>query len=191
MPWVLAHAAQIAHVPGRKTDVKDCVGIAPLLEHGLIRGRVVPPGPIRELRDLTRYRKALSQERTRAATRLHTVLEDAGIKLASVASHVLGVSGRAMLDALVAGTTDPAVVADVARGRLRKTLPAVRQALVGRFHGHHAFLLAQILASVGNMSTPRRRSPPRGPHPHDIMKRAFSRVAPPSIKHDGMRSRDA
>jgi transposase len=145
---VLANAAQIAQVPGRKTDVKDCSWIAQLLEHGLIRGSFVPPPPIRELRDLTRYRKALIQDRTREANRLHKVLEDAGIKLASVASDVLGVSGRAMLEALVAGTTDPAVLADLARGALRKKLPALRQALTGRFRAHHAFLLSQLLAHL-------------------------------------------
>src|SRR5262249_7490788 len=86
--WLVVNAAQIAQVPGRKTDVKDCAWIAQLLEHGLIRGSFVPPAPIRELRDLTRYRKALIQERTREANRLHKVLEDAGVKLASVASDV-------------------------------------------------------------------------------------------------------
>jgi len=91
-------------VPGRKTDVKDCAWIAQLLEHGLIRGSFVPPAPIRDLRDLTRYRKGLIQEHTRQANRLHKVLEDAGIKLASVASDVLGVSGRAMLQALGHGS---------------------------------------------------------------------------------------
>ena len=94
---ILANAAQIAQVPGRKTDVKDCVWIAQLLEHGLIRASLVPPAPIRELRDLARHRKVLIQERTRHANRLHKVLEDAGIKLASVASRLLGASGRAML----------------------------------------------------------------------------------------------
>ena len=122
--------------------------IAQLLEHGLIRASFVPPAPIRELRDLTRYRKVLIQERTRHANRLHKVLEDAGIKLTSVASRLLGVSGRAMLDALVAGTTDPEVLADLARGRLRKKLPALRQALVGHFRPHHAFLVSQLLAHV-------------------------------------------
>ncbi len=145
---VLANAAQIAQVPGRKTDVKDCMWIAQLLEHGLIRGSFVPPAPIRELRDLTRYRKALIQERTRGANRLHKVLEDAGIKLASVASDVLGVSGRAMLEALVTGTTDPDALADLARGALRKKLPALRQALIGRFRAHHAFLVSQLLAHL-------------------------------------------
>ena len=128
--------------------MKDCVWIAQLLEHGLLRASFVPPAPIRELRDLTRYRKVLIQERTRHANRLHKVLEDAGIKLTSVASRLLGVSGRAMLDALVAGTTDPEVLADLARGRLRQKLPALRQALVGRFRSHHAFLVSQLLAHV-------------------------------------------
>jgi transposase len=145
---VLANAAQIAQVPGRKTDVKDCVWIAQLLEHGLIRGSFVPPAPIRDLRDLTRYRKGLIQEHTRQANRLHKVLEDAGIKLASVASDILGVSGRAMLQALVAGTRDPEALADLARGSLRKKLPALRQALAGRFRPHHGFLVAQILAHL-------------------------------------------
>src|SRR5262249_35109303 len=146
---VLANAAQIAQVPGRKTDVKDCVWIGQLLEHGLVRGSFVPPPPIRELRDLTRYRKALIQEQTREANRIHKVLQDAGIKLASVASDVLGVSGHAMLEALAQGTTDPDVLADLARGTLRKKLPALRQALAGRFRAHHAFLVSQLLAHLG------------------------------------------
>lgn len=145
---VLANAAHIAQVPGRKTDVKDCAWIAQLLEHGLIRASFIPPPPVRELRDLTRYRKALIQDRTRAANRLHKVLEDAGIKLASVATDVLGVSGRAMLTALVEGTTDPAVLADLARGTLRRKLPALRQALAGRFRPHHGFLVGQLLAHL-------------------------------------------
>jgi transposase len=145
---ILANAAQIAQVPGRKTDVKDGAWIAQLLEHGLIRASFVPPPAIRELRDLTRYRKVLIEERTRQANRLHKILEDAGIKLASVATRVLGVSGRAMLDALVAGTTDPGVLADLARGRLRTKLPALRQALTGRFRAHHAFLVSQLLAHL-------------------------------------------
>ena len=98
---VLVNAAHSRHVPGRKTDVQDCAWLAQLLEHGLIRGSFVPPPAIRELRDLTRYRTVLMQERVRAANRLHKVLEDAGIKLATVASDILGVSGRAMLEALV------------------------------------------------------------------------------------------
>lgn len=113
-----------------------------------MRGSFVPPVPMRELRDLTRYRKTIVQERSRAINRLHKVLEDADIKLASVATDVLGVSGRAMLDALVGGTTDPDTLADLARGALRKKLPALRQALSGRFRAHHAFLLSQILAHI-------------------------------------------
>jgi transposase len=145
---LLVNAAHIKQVPGRKTDVKDCVWIAQCLEHGLLRGSFVPPAPIRELRDLTRHRKVLIQERTRTANRLHKLLQDAGIKLASVATDILGVSGRAMLEALVHGTTDPEVLADLARGKLRKKLPALRQVLAGRFRPHHAFLVGQLLAHV-------------------------------------------
>ena len=145
---LLVNAAHIKQLPGRKTDVKDCAWIAQLLEHGLLRGSFVPPAPIRELRDLTRQRKVLIQERQRAANRLHKLLQDAGIKLASVATDILGVSGRAMLEALVQGTTDPAVLADLARGKLRKKLPALREALAGRFRSHHAFLVSQFLAHL-------------------------------------------
>jgi transposase len=145
---LLVNAAHIKQVPGRKTDVLDCIWIAQLLEHGLLRGSFVPPAPIRELRDLTRHRKVLIQERQRAANRLHKLLQDAGLKLASVATDILGVSGRAMLGALVEGTTDPAVLADLARGKLRKKLPALRQALAGRFRPHHAFLVGQLLTHV-------------------------------------------
>jgi len=145
---LLVNATHLAKVPGRKTDVTDGAWIAQLLECGLLRGSFVPPPAIRELRDLTRYRKTLIQDRTREVNRLHKVLEDAGLKLASVATDVLGASGRAMLTALVEGTTDPAVLADLARGRLRAKLPALRQALSGRFRGHHAFLLGQLLAHL-------------------------------------------
>jgi transposase len=145
---LLVNAPHVKQVPGRKTDVQDCVWIAQLLEHGLLRGSFVPPAPIRELRDLTRHRKVLIQDRTREANRLHKLLEDAGIKLASVATDVLGVSGRAMLQALVGGTTDPEVLADLARGKLRAKLPALRRALAGRFRPHHAFLASQLLAHL-------------------------------------------
>jgi transposase len=145
---LLVNASHIKQVPGRKTDVKDCVWIAQCLECGLLRGSFVPPAPIREVRDLTRHRRVLIEERTRAANRLHKLLQDAGIKLASVATNILGVSGRAMLEALVHGTTDPEVLADLARGRLRKKLPALRQALAGRFRPHHAFLVSQLLAHI-------------------------------------------
>ena len=157
---LLINATHIKQVPGRKTDIQDCVWIAQLLEHGLLRGSFVPPVPIRELRDLTRYRKALIQDRTRVANRLHKALEDAGIKLATVASDILGVSGRAMLEALAQGTTDPTMLAELARGRLRGKLPALRAALVGRFRTHHAFLVGQLLThldyldeAIGTLST--------------------------------------
>lgn len=116
---LLVNAAHMKNVPGRKTDAADCAWIAELLEHGLLRGSFVPPQPIRELRDLTRYRKALIYERSAEANRLHKVLEDAGIKLASVATDVLGKSGRDMLQALVDGTTDAETLSELARGRLR------------------------------------------------------------------------
>lgn len=145
---LVVNAAHLKHVPGRKTDVQDSAWIAQVLEHGLLRGSFVPPVPIRELRDVTRYRKSLIEDRTRVANRLHKVLEDAGIKLATVASDILGASGRAMLTALVAGTTDAAVLADLARGRLRAKLPALRDALAGHFRGHHAFLVSQLLAHL-------------------------------------------
>lgn len=145
---LLVNARHVEKVPGRKTDVQDCVWLAQLLEHGLLRGSFVPPPPLRELRDLTRYRKVLIQERTREANRLHKVLEDAGIKLATVATDILGVSGRDMLHALVAGTTDPEVLAELARGTLRKKLPALRHALAGRFRAHHAFMVSHHLGHL-------------------------------------------
>jgi transposase len=148
--WLL-NAQHLKNVPGRKTDVADSVWICQLVEHGLVRPSFVPPKPIRELRDLTRYRKAVLAERTREAQRLHKVLEDAGIKLASVASDPLGVSGRAMLEALVAGTHDPQVLAELARGRLRAKLPALREALQGRFGAHHGLLVGEMLARIDQM----------------------------------------
>ena len=154
---VVVNATHMAQVPGRKTDVQDCVWIAQLLEHGLVRGSFVPSVPIRELRDLTRYRKTIVQERSRAINRLHKCLEDADIKLASVATDVLGVSGRAMLEALVSGTTAPDVLADLARGALRKKLLALRQALAGRLRSHHAFLVSQIIAHIDYLEEPLRR----------------------------------
>jgi len=145
---LLVNPAHFKQVPGRKTDVADCVWLAQLLEHGLLRSSFVPPAPIRELRDLTRYRKSLTEERTRAANRLHKVLQDAGIKLSSVATDLLGVSGHAMLIALVAGTTDPALLANLARGKLRKKLPELRRALIGRFGPHHRFMVSRLLADI-------------------------------------------
>jgi transposase len=145
--WLL-NARHMKNVPGRKTDVKDAAWICQLVEHGLVRPSFVPPKEIRQLRDLTRYRKRQIEERTREVQRLEKVLQDAGIKLSSVATRVLGASGRAMLDALVSGTTDPEVLADLAKGRLRKKIPALREALEGHFSSHHAFMVGRILAHV-------------------------------------------
>jgi transposase len=144
----LLNAQHLRNVPGRKTDMADAEWICQLVEHGLVRPSFVPPRPIRELRDLTRYRKAQIEERSREAQRLEKVLQDAGIKLSSVASDVLGVSGRAMLEALLGGTHDPELLAELARGRLRQKLPALREALAGRFRAHHALIVGQILAHL-------------------------------------------
>lgn len=145
---LLVNVQHLKQVPGHKSDVRDSAWIAQLLEWGLLRGSLVPPPPMRDLRELTRYRKHQIQDRTREVNRLHRVLEDAGIKLSSVATDVMGASGRAMLEALLHGTTDAAVLADLARGKLRKKLPALRQALAGRFRPHHGFLLGQILSKI-------------------------------------------
>ena len=135
-------------VPGRKTDVKDAEWLCQLLEAGLLRRSFVPPKPIRQLRNFTRYRKAQIKERQREANRLHKALEGTGIKLDCVATDVLGKSGRAMLDALCEGTTDPEVLANLAKGRLRAKLPALREALEGRFDAQHALLIGAILAHL-------------------------------------------
>jgi len=145
---LLINMQALKHVPGRKTDVKDSEWLAQLLECGLLTASFVPPPAIRELRDLTRYQVQQVRDRSQEVNRLCKVLEDAGIKLSSVASDVMGASGRAMLDALLQGTTDPTVLADLARGRLRKKLPDLRRALQGRFRRHHAFLVEQILAKI-------------------------------------------
>ena len=137
---MLVNARQVKNVPGRKTDVNDATWLAQLGAHGLVRGSFVPPEPIRQLRDLTRTRTALARERTREWQRLEKLLEDAGIKLTSVATDISGVSGRSMLDALIAGQRDPAILADHARARLRDKLPALTEAMTGRFNEHHAFL---------------------------------------------------
>jgi transposase len=145
---LLVNARHVKNVPGRKTDTLDAQWLCQLLECGLLRASFVPPKPIRELRDLSRYRKSLIAERQREANRLHKVLEDAGIKLSCVASDVLGVSGRQMLDALLSGTRDPEVLAELARGRLRAKLPALRQALAGNFKPHHTVIVSHILAHL-------------------------------------------
>jgi transposase len=145
---LLINAQHVKVVPGRKTDVKDSEWLADLLRHGLLKGSFVPDRPQRELRELTRYRTALLQERTAEVNRLQKTLEGANIKLAAVATNVLGKSGREMREALVAGTTEAALLADLAKGKLRAKLPELERALAGRFGAHHRFLLAQQLAHL-------------------------------------------
>jgi transposase len=137
----LVNATHMKAVPGRKTDVKDSEWIADLLRHGLLHASFIPPQPIRELRELTRYRKTLVAQRTAEVNRVQKLLEGANIKLGDVASGVLGVSGRAMLLAISEGTTDTDALAELARGRLRAKLPQLRQALDGRIQPEQRFVL--------------------------------------------------
>jgi transposase len=148
---LLVNAHHVKVLPGRKTDVRDCEWIAELLECGLLRGSFIPPEPIRELRDLTRYRKTLTQSRASETNRIQKLLETANIKLSSVATDVLGASGRAMLSALVSGKRDPEQLAEMAKGTLRAKRGQLLDALQGRFTDHHAFLLGQILAHVEHL----------------------------------------
>jgi transposase len=137
---MLVNARHVKNLPGRKSDVSDATWLAQLGAHGLVRGSFVPPEPIRQLRELTRARTAITRERGREVQRLEKLLEDAGIKLSSVASDITGVSGRAILRAMEEGQRDPVVLADLARRRLRSKIPALTEALTGRFTEHHAFL---------------------------------------------------
>ena len=150
---LLVNARHVKILPGRKTDVGDAAWLAELLEHGLLRGSFVTPAPIRELRDLTRDRKRLIQAHSAEGQRIQKTLEDAGIKLDSVATDVLGASGRAILAALVAGERDPQVLAELAKGRLRAKLLQLRQALRGRFRTHHALLVRLALAHLEQLET--------------------------------------
>jgi transposase len=148
---LLVNARHVRILPGRKTDVGDAAWLCELLECGLLRGSFVPPPQIRELRDLVRYRKRLIQAHGAECQRIQKTLEDAGIKLDSVAADVLGVSGRAMLAALVRGERDPQVLAELAKGKLRKKLPQLRQALRGRFREHHALLIGLALGHLEHL----------------------------------------
>jgi transposase len=148
MTVLLVNAAHVSRVPGRKTDVKDCEWIADLLEHGLLRGSFVPPAPLRDLRELTRARRQLIEIHSREANRVQKVLETANVKLGDVATDVLGQSGRAMLEALIAGERDPVTLAGLAQGRLRQKRAALEQVLVGRFTDHHAFMLRSLLTHL-------------------------------------------
>jgi transposase len=148
---LLVNAAHIKQVPGRKTDVKDAEWIAELLEMGLLRASFIPPQPIRELRDVTRYRKTLIQQRASEVNRVHKLLEDANIKLGQVATDVMGVSGRKMLEALIEGERDGERLAELALGALRKKAEQLGPALTGRFTEHHAFLLRQLLSHIDEL----------------------------------------
>ena len=145
---LVVNAEHLKKLAGRKTDVQDAEWIADLLRHGLLRGSFIPSAPLRELRDLTRYRTKLTDERKSEINRLQKVLEDANLKLASVASDVMGVTGRAILNELVQGHTDPATLAALAKGRLRQKRALLEKALVGRLQPHHRFLLAQHLSHI-------------------------------------------
>ena len=145
VPVMLVNARDARNMPGRKTDVSDSAWLADLGAHGLLRGSLVPPEPIRQLRDLTRARTAITRDRARQVQRIEKILEDAGIKLSSVATDIMGVSGRAMLQALIDGRDDPAVMADLAKRRMRSKIPALTEALTGRFTPHHGFLIGMHL----------------------------------------------
>ena len=145
---LVVNAQHVKRVPGRKTDVSDAEWLCQLLEHGLLRGSFIPPAAQRDLRDLTRYRTALIEERAREVNRVQKLLESANIKLASVATDILGTSGRAMLAALASGEMEPAAMAELARGRLRAKIPALEQALTGRMRRHHRYMLAHYLRHI-------------------------------------------
>jgi transposase len=145
---ILANAHQVKTLPGRKTDMRDAEWLAELGAHGLVKASFIPPEPIRELRELTRYRKTLIRQRTAEVNRIQKVLETANIKLGSVASDVLGASGRAMLRALIAGERDAVVLAGLAKGTLRKKMDELIPSLSGRVLQRHAFLLRQMLDHV-------------------------------------------
>ena len=145
---LVVNAQHVKHVPGRKTDVKDSEWLAELMLHGLLKASFIPPKPQRALRETTRYRTRVIQERTRGINRVHKVLEGANIKLSSVATDIMGVSARAMLAEIVSGQTDTALMADLARGRMRSKIPALEEALTGFVEAHHRFLLAHQLAHI-------------------------------------------
>jgi transposase len=147
----LVNAQHVKAVPGRKTDVSDAVWLCKVAECGLVRASFVPPQPIRRLRDLTRYRTVLIHERIREAQRLEKELEDAGIKLSAVATDLLGSSSRAILEALIAGERDPMALAELAQKRMRPKIPRLREALLGRFDDHHAFLCRLHLNRIDSL----------------------------------------
>ena len=179
----LVNAQQVKHVPARKTDIKDAEWLAQVMQMGFLKPSFIPERPQRELRDLTRMRQTLVQERARVVNRVQKVLEDANIKLTSVVTDIMGVSARRMLEAMIAGEEDPKVLANLAKGRLRKKLLALEKALVGRMTDHHRFLLQRHLSHIDfldeeiqtlsqeiaqrieEMSAPSDATPPSGQKP--------------------------
>jgi transposase len=149
---ILANARDVKNVPGRNTDVKDCEWIADLLRFGLIKASFIPPKPIRELRDLTRYRTKLGQQVTAEKNRVQKVLEDANIKLSSVATDIFGVSGREMIKALLEGDSTPEEIAGLARGKLKKKIPELIEALKGNVSEHHRFLIGISLRHLESLA---------------------------------------
>jgi len=183
---LLVNARHVKNLPGRKTDVADATWLAQLGAHALVRGSFVPPEPIRHLRDLTRTRTAITRERGREVQRLEKLLEDAGIKLSSVASDIMGVSGRLMLETLIDGQDDAAMLADLAKRRLRSKIPALTEALTGRFTDHHGFLGP----GASGPDRPAHRSD-RGDHrPDRGGDRTLSRIPRPDLHRPRHRPAD-
>ena len=149
---LLVNARHVKHLPGRKTDVKDCEWLAQLLEHGLLRGSFIPPAPIRDLRDLTRRRKALSRDRGKEITRVAKTLELANVKLGSVVSDIMGVTGRAILKAMIEGEADPKILAGLARGSLCRKRKELAEVVPGLMRDHHRFLLREQLETIDHLS---------------------------------------
>ena len=177
MELLVVNARHIKAVPGRKTDVRDAEWIADLLQHGLLTSSFIPPAEQRELRELTRYRTSLVQERARAVNRLQKTLEDTNLKLGDVATDILGKSARAMLEALLAGQTDPAFLADLAQGRLKAKRTQLEEALVGVLKPHHRFMLTEHLALIDTLDEAISRAT------HEIEVR----MGPPDPSQNGLR----
>lgn len=180
LPVLVVNAAHMKAVPGRKTDVKDAEWIGDLLQHGLLKASFIPPAPQRELRDLTRYRSSLVADRAQLINRMHKLLEDANIKLTSVATDITGVSGRNILAALAEGEEDPEVLADFARARMRRKIPELKEALVGKVKPHHRFMLEKLLGELVfydqeidafNQEISQRLSLPPQPPPREEFKK--------------------
>jgi len=182
---LLVNAQHVKNVPGRKTDVKDSEWIAELLQHGLLHPSFVPETRIRDLRDLTRARASLSEEASRIVNRIQKVLEDANVKLASVATNTVGKSGQAMLDALVLGEDDAEKLAELALGHLRAKIPQLRLALEGQVRDHHRFLLERLLMQwrflLGEIAVIDRRLEQIGGHEPELMAAVARWVTVPGI----------